>query len=117
MGYNNLIKYVLLSVLLMLISTKVLSQNVNIVYQDKYDTLYSNGIFSASRFIEIIDGNTPGWGPGYFTLYTKGVWHFESKQDSLIRLNSFYEYKTEVLNTLEYVDTSISGYLSCTEKS
>lgn len=110
MGYNNLIKYVLLSVLLMFISTKVLSQNVNIVYQDKYDTLYSNGIFSASRFIEIIDGNTPGWGPGYFTLYTKGVWHFESKQDSLIRLNSFYEYKTEVLNTLEYVDTSISGY-------
>lgn len=94
-----------MSALLTLISAEVLSQNVSIVYQDNRDTLYSNGIFSVS-----IGGPALAWLPGSAPRYTKGVWHFESEQDNLIRLNSFYEYKTIVLNTLEYVDTSISGY-------
>ena len=105
MGYNHLIKYVLLSVLLTLVYVEVSSQNVRIVYQDNHDTLFSNGIFSVS-----IGGPAQSWLPGSAPRYSKGVWHFESKQDSLIRLNSFYEYKTVILNTLEYVDTSISGY-------
>ena len=105
MEYNKLIKYVILSALLTLICSEALSQNVSIVYQDNRDTLYSNGIFSIS-----IGGPAQAWLPGSSPRYSKGVWHFESKQDSLIRLNSFYEYKTVILNTFEYVDTSISGY-------
>ena len=74
------------------------AQADSVYYRDSSFTLYSNGIF------EYFYMASNEW-----SFYTRGIWSAEG--EGLFRLNSFPEYKCDILAAREYYDSSSSHYV------